>query len=258
MRSLVFVLFVVYSLHGIKPVWGQDFFRKEIIGRSALNNDIVAYHYGKGSKKILVFGASHGDELNSVRMVQYIMHQVQNKKVVVPNNISLIFVPMANPDGFLYINRMNANGIDLNRNFPAKDWKRKVYVSGYVLKKGGGRYAGSEPETKAFVNLIKREKPLVSISYHSRAGYIYPAMKDPYSKKLAKIYEQGSGIKAMFVSWSATVYPVTGGYSGWLYSLKNHSMIMIEHKQKYTIDAKELAQNFQGFQSIVRHLTNKK
>ena len=75
-----------------------------------------------------------------------------------------------NPDGVANDTRTNANGVDLNRNFP--------YNWGPIAEPGDWQYAGpaaaSEPETRAAVELISALHPDLVIWYHQDAYSIGP------------------------------------------------------------------------------------
>ena len=56
----------------------------------------------------------------------------------------VIIIPVVNPDGFIRNSRFNANGVDLNRNFPPTG-------------------SASQPETQALMNLMENYKPIFLI-----------------------------------------------------------------------------------------------
>ena len=59
--------------------------------------------------------------------------------------------------------RTNARKVDLNRNLPTKTWSSEIAKPRYHP----GKSPGSEPENKALVNWIEKEKPSLIISLHS-------------------------------------------------------------------------------------------
>ena len=231
--------------------------KRWVAAQSVMGRSIYAYSMGNGPRKILLLGGKHGDEINSVRTVYYIMNRLYQERQKLPRNITVFFVPLLNPDGFVYMSRVNANGTDINRNFPTKNWRQRSQVSGYSLPNGGGAEPKSEPETRFLIDFLLKHRPVLSLTYHSRAGYIYPEVKDPFSVRLAKRYSKASGIKAMIVSWSQNYYTVTGSFGQWMDKQKGMHTILIEHKKKYHISDMELEANWRGFWSMVRHLSKK-
>jgi len=79
----------------------------------------------------------------------------------------IVIAPLVNPDGFLSRpqKRTNSGGVDVNRNFPTKDWKRSRKDRHY-----SGPHANSESETKFQIALMNRFKPSHIISIHSPLG----------------------------------------------------------------------------------------
>ena len=67
-------------------------------------------------KTILVIGVFHGDEKDG----EYLINRYLSQKNETKNR--LLFIPCLNPDGKKADTRTNANGVDLNRNFPTKNW----------------------------------------------------------------------------------------------------------------------------------------
>jgi hypothetical protein len=83
-------------------------------------------------------------------------------------------VPVLNPDGLLKqpALRMNANGVDLNRNFPSPNWD--VEAPAYWIRRTSRnprRYPGpsslSEPESRWLANEIRTFQPDVIVSVHA-------------------------------------------------------------------------------------------
>jgi murein tripeptide amidase MpaA len=67
----------------------------------------------------------------------------------------------ANPDGLLTGRRTNANGVDVNRNFPARNWRRFKHPLF-----DNGPSPASEPETRAILAAIEEMRPGRIVSIH--------------------------------------------------------------------------------------------
>lgn len=91
--------------------------------------------------RVLVIGVIHGDEAAGLDIVARLSERP------VPAGVELYLMDSMNPDGTAADVRQNANGVDLNRNFP--------YNWGPIGEPGNWEYAGpsaaSEPETRAVV-----------------------------------------------------------------------------------------------------------
>src|SRR5262245_12675493 len=104
-------------------------------------------------RPLLVIGGVHGDEPEGVWLAQHCLRwlkdteETSSEKILYP----WLLVPCINPDGFSRRRRTNANGVDLNRNFPVKNWTPEAKAPRYFP----GPSAGSELETQAMVELIE-------------------------------------------------------------------------------------------------------
>ena len=152
------------------------------------------FHYNrdaknpKKAKRILTISLIHGDEPASGSVSRSWMSRLDSLD---PRNTWRV-IPVANPDGFKKKTRMNVNGVDLNRNFPTKNWEKTAIKHWKVKKKADprkfpGKKAASEPETQCLVKHIEEFKPDFIISIHTPYGVLDfdgPPMKFPSFKPL--------------------------------------------------------------------------
>lgn len=122
----------------------------------------------------------HGDEITPVKFCFDIMNHLKsvyadpemlNKDFA---NKIVIVAPLVNPDSFFKArpSRVNARGVDVNRNFPTSDWARdarRLWITNFRKDKrrNPGLVSSSEPEVVFQMNLIKRYGPDKIISVHS-------------------------------------------------------------------------------------------
>lgn len=87
-----------------------------------------------------------------------------------PTN-SLLFIPCLNPDGMQLGQRTNANGVDLNRNFPTKNWGENhgdnATCDDAETAYYGGTSGGSEIETQFLIDTISEFKPNKILTLHA-------------------------------------------------------------------------------------------
>jgi murein peptide amidase A len=156
-------------------------------------------------KPILLMGGIHGDEPEGVRLATETLAWLksQSSEDVAP----WICVPCLNVDGFAKGERQNANGVDLNRNYPSKSWTPKFEKERYFP----GPSAASELEIQAVIELIRDFKPRLLIHCHSYHPCIVGA--GPRSKLDSQRLSDSSGYKVM----EEIGYPTPGSLSqyGW-------------------------------------------
>ena len=154
-----------------------------IIGTSVEGRPIEAYRRGTpGGTVVLVIGSIHGDEVAGMSVVNNLM------TIAIPNGIDLWLVPTMNPDGVAHVTHTNANGVDLNRNFPYM-WRKIDQLGSWEYS---GETKASEPETKAMVKFIREIKPALGIWYHQDLNRISPGTG--VDGKLRSRYSRVTGI----------------------------------------------------------------
>lgn len=151
-------------------------------GRALVYKDIypngVSADQANKLSKVLVIGGIHGDEYSAFSIIFRWLERLGGDK----QNIQQYwrFIPAANPDGLLSFQpaqRMNANGVDLNRNFLTNDWRDKAIEywetkTGKDARRNPGKTAASEPETIWLSGLIEQWQPDVIVSVHAPYGIL--------------------------------------------------------------------------------------
>jgi hypothetical protein len=144
--------------------------------RSVDGRQILLHDYRPAKRpigRVLVVGGIHGDELTSVSIVFRWIERLRH-----PSGDAARYhwrvIPVLNPDGLLAKppTRVNARGVDLNRNFPTPDWSSEAARYWTVStrrdpRRFPGTAPGSEPESSWLHNEIKAFKPDVIISVHA-------------------------------------------------------------------------------------------
>ncbi|MCL2097257.1 MAG: hypothetical protein FWH23_00665 [Bacteroidales bacterium] len=93
----------------------------EKIGKSFENRDIYGVRVGQGAKRVLAWSQMHGDESTATRSLFDLFHflaaddEFNSARSAMLGNLSMLFVPMLNPDGAERWQRENAQNIDINR-----------------------------------------------------------------------------------------------------------------------------------------------
>lgn len=138
-----------------------------VIGKSLRGRAITMETFGTGRRRILLVGGVHGNEYGTPVVMAFLRY-VRAHPSVVPSGTQLDVVACANPDGYANRRRTNARNVDINRNFPSRNWSRKRNRSGA----SPGARPGSEPETRALLALLQSKRYARVISLHSRGGIL--------------------------------------------------------------------------------------
>lgn len=125
------------------------------------------------NKKVLVLGLMHGDEGEGGSVARRWMERLVNLDA----RNSWRIIPILNPDGWRMKTRTNANGVDINRNFPSKDWDElahKYWISkkGRDPRRSPGPSGGSEPETACTIKHIEDFQPDFIVAIHTPYGVL--------------------------------------------------------------------------------------
>ncbi len=181
--------------------------RTVTIGHSVRGRPITAQVLGAASapRKVLLVGCIHGNECAGVRILDAVAREP------VPSGVQLWLVREMNPDGTASDTRQNADGVDLNRNFPFR-WQAIADPTYY-----SGPRPLSEPESRAAARLISRLHPAVTIWYHQHEDLVDLAGGD---RAIARAYARRAGLPATCLpflpgtatGWSNHAFPGTTAF----------------------------------------------
>jgi protein MpaA len=188
------------------------------IGTSVKGRSITAYQFGNGPSMVLYIAAMEGNEQNSANLLQQWIPAIDADPGKIPSYRTLVIIPQINPDGYAADTRLNADGIDLNRNFPANNWQTQVTepLANNVWTNDGGPYPLSEPESQALANYFQAHRPRLTLTMHSHGG-IVEANDAGDSINLGAQYASLAGYRAIptFAIGSFFDYTTTGAFEDW-------------------------------------------
>jgi len=140
--------------------------------------------YFPTSEKVthLIMAGFHGAELDGTVVLSRALRAFDS----ISNGMAIILT--MNPDGVLLGSRANANGADLNRNFPTANWQAEPVSYRWTLDDPErvtirtGSKPGSEPETQSLIKLIDELQSTIVVSLHGPLACI----DDPTETSLGK------------------------------------------------------------------------
>jgi len=161
--------------------------------------------FGDGAEPTFIFGGIHGDEPTAASLAHKLCELLKSHPRLWENR-SVAVICQANPDGLARGTRGNSRGVDLNRNFPARNWRPSP----------SGRYHGgpspqSEPETRALVRAVEMLKPGRIVSIHSIRRGKHCNNYDGPAEHLARAMSAHNGYPAK----ASIGYPTPGSFGTW-------------------------------------------
>ncbi len=177
-------------------------------GESVEGRELLAAAVGSGEITVVLTGAIHGNESFATNFLMYLLDGYAYGWATdqqlgdwsyreLLQNVRLVVAPMLNPDGVnisLYgpeaaadpesilemdttgtdysYWKSNANGVDINRNFPY-NWSEYNETQWPALRYYVGPYAASEPETRAIMSLLEVTEPDALLDFHIYGEVVY-------------------------------------------------------------------------------------
>lgn len=141
--------------------WGTDL--PEILGSSREGRRIAGRTFAGGATAtVLVIGATHGDEPASAGAVWELTQRLPVGPAESGGAAEVLVIPVLNPDGLVAGTKNSAADVDLNRNFPARNFAR-AHAPGY----DPGPFPLSEPETALLARLVDERGVGAVVSVHA-------------------------------------------------------------------------------------------
>lgn len=170
---------------------------------------------------VLVIGVFHGDEPQGDPIIR--KYAKQNP------NTNLLFIPCLNEYGMKVNKRTNANGVDLNRNFPTKNWGSAQSTDFFA-----GNAPASEAETRLVIDLVEKYSPKLILTLHAPYRVVnFDGPAEKIANKIAEII--GYPVEA------SIGYPTPGSFGTWAGIERNIPIITLELDEKEGIKALDIS-----------------
>ena len=118
----------------VAPAIASDRLRVTEVGRSMQGRELRTVTFGTGPTKVLLWSQMHGDEATATMALADIFAYLAAPgtdplRTRLARELTVVFLPMLNPDGAELFQRQNAVGVDINR-----DARRLATVEARTLK----------------------------------------------------------------------------------------------------------------------------
>lgn len=244
-------------MQAVEKIEASDYLAVGSIGKSEQGRTIPFIQIGTGKKQMLLVGTHHAREWITSQFLMRLVHEyidvyeaqgkIGDYTASLLDEISIVIVPMLNPDGTIIqqkglhsvqnlnekfkllsmnhfssdFSRWKANGfgIDLNRQYPAGWEELKMLPAWPSFKQYRGKRPAEAVEVQALIDFTKAIKPDVAIAYHTSGQEVYWYYKNSrdtverdfaFAAKIAK----KTGYALSFPEKEA----VGGGYTDWFIS----------------------------------------
>lgn len=222
------------------------------IGHSVEGRPLQVYPFGTGPDvRLIVAGIHGGNEWNTIALAEALIDWLRQHPDAIPPDKTLYILPNLNPDGEARAHgvdgRVNANGVDLNRNWPYR-WQATWNLDGCWQYRpvSAGSAPASEPETQALMNFIQEKRPTALISYHSAALGIFAGgvPQFPPSQDLARTLAAVSSYQYPPID---TGCDYTGNLTDWAASVMGIPAVDIELTNHTDTDFEQNLRVLQAF-----------
>lgn len=189
-----------------RPAWGTFASLPVPYGRSVLGLPLEVFK-PRAECRLLIHAGIHGEEPETT----YALSRALRQLPAAPEHVAVVLA--ANPDGLVRGTRGNARGVDLNRNFPSRDWRpgtvthRSTIEDTSDILLGTGEGPASEPEVQALLALVAELRPNAVIALHAPLACIDDANDSALGRRLA----ERTGMPLV----RDVGYPTPGSFGSW-------------------------------------------
>jgi predicted deacylase len=178
---------------------------------------IRAATFGHGPRRVLWVGGIHGDEREGARATAELPAAFLAEPGA-SERVTLYLIEDLNPDGSAKKTRGNGHGVDLNRNFPAANFRPAGRH---------GRQALCEPEARALGELVASWRPELVLVTHSFRGAEFVNYDGP-ARALAERFALESGLE---LRASEDLEATPGSFGAWAGKTLGLSVLTLEYRR---------------------------
>jgi predicted deacylase len=187
------------------------------VGQSVEGRPLRVTTVGYGPRRVLWVGGIHGNEREGSVATAELPAALAARAGGLAA-VTLTILEDANPDGSARNTRGNKNGVDLNRNFPAKNFKpHRMY----------GITPLSQPEAKALHDLVLQVEPHLVIVAHSWSNDRFINFDGP-ARHLA---ERFSRLSSFPVKASEDIAATPGSLGSWIGRTLGVPILTLEYRR---------------------------
>ena len=224
--------------------------RPSVYGLSVEKRPLTAYRFGSGPIARALIGGIHGGyEWNTTALMSKTLEYLAEMPHLVPPEVTLYVIPLANPDGAAagtdrVKGRMNANGVDLNRNW---DYEWQPMATHGPWPVSAGAHPFSEPETAALRDFIVDRGIDAVILYHSAAGAVFSGAGPDASQTVALARRLAEATQYRYAPEGIPGQVTTGDAIDWL----SGQGIAAAEVELSTHEALDWEQNLKGIRALL-------
>lgn len=190
------------------------------------NIEVIPFYTNrKYAKTLLIIGVFHGDEPIGELLIRRFIDKSGIDVELLKNNV--LFIPCLNQSGRILNSRKNGNGVDLNRNFPCKNWVLIDKNDDYY----GGIEKASEKEVKFLCELIENNNIDFILTIHQPYNIVN---YDGPREETYKIAEEIAKITELPICENIG-YPTPGSFGTYAGIEKNIPTITLEWGESHDI-----------------------
>lgn len=224
-------------------------------GYSVNGRTIPYLQLGRGKRFILLVGTHHAREYVASALLMRMCEsyalsaEKESGMLALLEHVSIIFLPMVNPDGVeIVLGRQqpnfditeiipgkqywkaNAQGVDLNRHYPCL-FKQKESEPAPASEGFKGIVAATEPEVRAVMRLCNKFDFISALTFHAKGEELFYADSNtpfltPHALKLALNLSNYSGYRIAPISSNPKIYGA--GFENWFRERFNRPCILVE------------------------------
>ncbi|MCA4775634.1 M14 family zinc carboxypeptidase [Empedobacter stercoris] len=190
--------------------------QKEQIGTSFLGNEIYKLSFGTGEKRLLIWSQMHGNESSGTRAMFDVINFFEQKSELaqtILSQLTIDFIPMLNPDGANVNTRRNAVGIDINRDFLAKQ-STEIHILLDQVEKGNYQTLFNLHDQRTIFNVGQTAKP-ATLSFLAPSYNVEEDVNEVREKTMGIIQSMNTALQQVIPGqvgrYTSEFYPMSTG-----------------------------------------------